>query len=167
MLSPASPLQRLLDAPMRAGIVTWIGLRPARRVMPVAVAEARLDPVAGLEGDHWRGRASRARQVTLIGAEDLDAIARFLGRDVVTPDMLRRNVVVRGINLLALKGRTVQLGGAVLRVSGECHPCSRMEEILGVGGYNAVRGHGGMTAEVLEAGRVAIGDAILRRDGTG
>lgn len=70
--------------------------------------------------------------------------------------------MVAGINLAALKGRRFRLGSAVLEATGECHPCSRMEDILGPGGYNAVRGHGGLTARVLEAGTARNGDALER-----
>jgi MOSC domain-containing protein YiiM len=99
--------------------------------------------------------------VTLIAEEALAAVAAYLRRERVEPALVRRNVLVRGVNLLALKGRRFALGGAVLEASGECHPCSRMEEALGPGGYNAMRGHGGITARVLEGGRVAVGDALV------
>ena len=128
------------------------------------VARALLRPGRGLDGDRWQGAPTGARQVTLIAEEHLLAIARFLGRDAVAPEELRRNVVLGGINLLALKGHRVQLGSAVLEVSGECHPCSRMEEILGPGGYNAVRGQGGLTARVLVEGWAGLGDAAERLD---
>jgi MOSC domain-containing protein YiiM len=75
--------------------------------------------------------------------------------------MLRRNIVVSGINLLALKDKQFHLGGALLEYSGACHPCSKMEAALGSGGYNAMRGHGGITARVLEVGRAAIGDPLV------
>jgi len=100
--------------------------------------------------------------VTLVAAEHLAAIAAFLGRDGVPPELIRRNLVVRGINLLALKGRRFRIGAALLDCSGECQPCSRMEEALGPGGYNAVRGHGGITARVIEGGAVGLGDAVSR-----
>ena len=164
-LDPASPLARLLDAPQRPGVVRWIGIRPARRQPPVAVAEAALHPEAGLEGDHYR--SSGARQVTLIQREHLAAIAAYLGLEQVEPGRLRRNVVTSGINLLALKGRTFRLGTAVLLCTGECHPCSRMEAEFGPGGYNAVRGHGGITARILSAGQVRPGDVIERDDAYG
>jgi MOSC domain-containing protein YiiM len=159
---PGSLMARLLDGPMAAGRLAWIGLRPARRAPLLAVPAARLDAGQGLAGDHWAGAATGARQVTLVAAAHLAAIASFLGLDAVPPGLLRRNLVVAGLNLLALKGRRFRIGEAVLEHSGECHPCSRMEEALGPGGYNAVRGHGGITARVLEGGAIRLGDAVLR-----
>ena len=70
--------------------------------------------------------------------------------------------MVRGVNLLALKGRRFRLGAAVLEHSGEAHPCSRMEQALGPGGYNAMRGHGGITARIITGGVVRLGDALER-----
>jgi MOSC domain-containing protein YiiM len=157
-----SPLARLFEAPMRPGRLVWIGLRPERRAPMVAVEQAVLEPGRGLIGDRWRGAATGARQVTLISAEHLRAIAGFLGLDAVAPARLRRNLMVEGVNLLALKARRFRLGDALLEYSGECHPCSRMEEEFGPGGYNAVRGHGGITARVIEGGTVRLGDAAER-----
>jgi MOSC domain-containing protein YiiM len=157
VLNPQSALARLLAAPMRPGEVTWIGLRVARRQAVLAVTGADLEPDGGLIGDH---SGSRTRQVTLMQAEHLTAIAAYLGRDPIDPALLRRNILVRGINLHALKDRSFRLGSALLQATGECHPCSRMEENLGRGGYNAVRGHGGINARVISAGRVRLGDPI-------
>ncbi len=121
---------------------------------------APLAPECGLAGDHYHG-SSGVRQVSLIGCENLAAIGSFLGIEAA-PAQLRRNIVVSGINLLALKGCWFRLGAALLEYTGDCHPCSRMEDILGAGGYNAVRGQGGILARVLEAGPVALGDPIAR-----
>ena len=164
MLNPASPLARLMAAPMRPGVVEWLGVRPAR-LAPVRATEAiALTPGQGVEGDHYQSAMQGARQVTVIAAEHLLAIGSFLGRDGAPPELLRRNVVVRGINLLALKARRFRLGSALLECSGECHPCSKMERLLGAGGYNAVRGHGGITARVLEGGEVRLGDLLVPLD---
>jgi MOSC domain-containing protein YiiM len=166
-LNAASPLGRLLGAPMRPGVVTWIGLRPARRQKLTAVLHADLDPEQGLIGDHYQSRTNHGRQVTLIQAEHIAAIAIYLGATPIDPDRLRRNVVVSGINLHALKGRHFRLGSAILLATGDCHPCSRMEEVLGPGGYNAVRGHGGITARVIRAGGARLGDVIMRANDAG
>ena len=167
-LAPGSMLARLIDGPMDPGRVTWIGLRPARRAPVQAVEEVRAEPGQGLAGDRYESRRAGARQVTLIAEEQLRAMAGYLSRDAVAPERLRRNIVVRGINLSALKQRRFRIGNAVLEHSGECHPCSRMEEELGPGGYNAARGHGGITARVLEGGIICLGDPVLRLlDGQG
>lgn len=140
------------------GRVDWLGVRPARRtaVQPVETVTIASH---GLEGDH-RARPGK-RAVTLIQAEHLPAIAALLRKDRVDPAPLRRNIVVSGINLIALKQRTFKIGGAVLCATGPCAPCSRMEQTLGPGGYNAMRGHGGITAEVIEPGIVSLGDQII------
>lgn len=156
-----SDLHDMMARVAQTGRVAWIGLRPARRAGMLSRIEGRIGP-DGLEGDH--GRAGR-RAVTLLQAEHLAAIGAFLGRDAVTPDLLRRNIVVSGLNLAGLKGRDVRLGGAVLRVTGICAPCSRMEEAFGPGGYSAVRGHGGWCAEVVTPGPVATGDPVVPGDG--
>jgi MOSC domain-containing protein YiiM len=113
----------------------------------------------GLEGDRYKNPGGD-RQVTFIQVEHLKAIASYLGKEEVNPGLTRRNIVVQGINLLALKGKRFKVGEAVMEYSGECHPCSRMEESLGHGGYNAMRGHGGITAKVIEGGLIREGDDI-------
>ena len=164
LLNPSSALQRLLDAPVRPGRLVWIGLRTVRRGPLQEVDAAHLSRDAGLVGDRYGGRSGGKRQVTLIAREDLDSIASFLGRAEVPPILLRRNLLIEGINPLALKQRQVAVGEAVLEITGECHPCSRMEEVLGPGGYNAVRGRGGLTARVVREGEIRLGDAVVRLD---
>jgi MOSC domain-containing protein YiiM len=151
-------LQALLGRFARPGTVRWIGVRPERRAPVRAVERAEVRP-AGLEGDRHARLGKRA--VTLVQWEHLDVIAALAGLDAVGPEALRRNVAVAGVNLLGLRKATFRIGTAVLRGTGLCAPCSRMEEALGAGGFNAVRGHGGITAEVVRPGAVALGDAVL------
>jgi len=113
----------------------------------------------GLDGDHYAGNGGK-RQITLIQAEHLVAAAAMLGADAIQPGQLRRNVLVSGLNLLALKGRRFAVGSSVLEYSGLCHPCSYMEEALGSGGYNAMRGHGGITAKVVTDGEFSVGSPV-------
>jgi MOSC domain-containing protein YiiM len=141
----------------REGLVVWIGIRPERKAPLVPVGQVRIDR-NGLEGDHRKKPGKRA--VTLIQAEHLPVVASLAGLEAVDPALLRRNIAVSGINLIALRNRRFRIGGAVLQGTGLCAPCSRMETALGAGGYNAMRGHGGITAEVVEAGLVVAGDPV-------
>lgn len=153
-------MSELLESLPYSGRLETILLRPERRTTPVHVERALALPGRGLEGDHRSARASpSARQVTLIQAEHLSVISAF-SQTEATPEKLRRNLVVSGINLLALKDRRFCIGSAIFEGSGLCHPCSRMEEALGPGGYNAVRGHGGILARVLERGALSVGDSV-------
>ena len=141
----------------RQGKIDWIGVRPERRADMVSLNHVDISE-NGLTGDHRTKPGKRA--VTLIQAEHLPAIAAMIGQNQIDPAQLRRNLVVSGINLLALKDREFQIGDVILQGTGMCAPCSRMEEEFGQGGYNAVRGHGGITAQVLEPGLIKLGDHI-------
>ncbi|WP_426491589.1 MOSC domain-containing protein [Hymenobacter sp. 102] len=157
-----STVARLLNTLPQQGRLEWIGLRPARREQLLSVPEAEAETDRHLHGDHARPKPGGKRQITLIQQEHLAAVAGFLGLpEPVAPERLRRNLVVSGLNLLALKNRQVRIGpDVVLEITGECHPCSRMEEELGPGGYNAMRGHGGLTARIVQGGRLRVGDVV-------
>ncbi len=149
------------------GKIEWIGVRPQRRARVVAVRETRALRDQGLQGDHYGGGAGGKRHVTLIQSEHLAVVAKLLAlRDgtpvivPVDPALTRRNIVVSGLNLLALKNRRFRLGEALLEFTEACQPCSAMEETLGRGGYNAMRGHGGICARIVDGGLIRIGDAL-------
>lgn len=142
----------------RDGRLEWIGIRPARRE-PLTIVDEIVLQQTGLTGDHYRSGGKRT--VSLIQHEHLAAIASLLGREAVVPEDLRRNLVVSGINLLGLRNRQFKIGDCILEGSGICAPCSRMEETLGHGGYTAMRGHGGITARVIQPGNLRIGDPVI------
>lgn len=163
MAFPASSgaiLGQLMDTLPQTGTVTWIGIRPQRctPLLPLPQVEAIAN--RHLAGDHYAGKPGSKRQVTLIQAEHLDTVASFLGLAALDPGLVRRNLVVKGLNLLALKDRQFWVGEVLLAFSGLAHPCSRMEENLGPGGYNAMRGHGGIIARILQGGTIQVGDAV-------
>jgi len=159
-LNPDSPLRKLTDNFPYEGRLEWIGLRVSPRGAVSAVSEAEARVERGLTGDHRSQRPGSPRQVTLIQREHLNAVAHMLRLDTIEPALTRRNLVVAGINLLALKDQRFAIGEVVLEGTGLCEPCSRMEANLGSGGYNAMRGHGGITARVLAGGIIRIGDVV-------
>lgn len=151
----------------KPGAVEWIGVRPQRGGRPVPLREVRALLNEGLQGDHYGGGAGGRRHVTLIQSEHLSVVGRLLAlRDgtpiivPIDPALVRRNIVISGLNLLALKNRQFRLGDALLEFTGPCQPCSGMEEALGRGGYNAMRGHGGICARIVEGGVIRVGDAL-------
>ena len=160
-MSEEKPLENLRGNFAKAGTVTWIGLRPARREPLTTVDHVEAIEGRGLEGDHAINRkVNSKRQVTLIQKEHLAAVGMMTGLGEIDPGKLRRNIVVEGINLQGLKEAQIRIGGALLEISGACHPCSRMEENLGEGGYSAMRGHGGWCCRVLESGEIKLGDSV-------
>ncbi len=155
-----------------AGRIDAIFLRPKRDMTALRVDSVIAEVDRGLLGDRSAVRAAARpgggkRQVTLIQAEHLELIAAWSANALLDPATLRRNLVVSGINLLALRSPfadrllRVCIGSEVVIVmTGPCDPCSKMEAALGLGGYNVMRGHGGLTARVVCGGRLAVGDAV-------
>ena len=140
------------------GRVEWIGVRSGKR-KPLTVVDKVKVLERSLENDHYTGRSGN-RSITLIQKEHIETVASLLHRDSIEPAELRRNIVVSGINLLALKEHEFRIGSAILKMTGLCHPCSRMEEVLGDGGYNAMRGHGGINACVIIPGIIRLNDRV-------
>ena len=155
----------LFDRLPQQGCVDEILLRPARRQPMLAVAEAEVAPGTGLVGDRFRGRPDSKRQVTLFQQEFLQVLASLLHRDRIDARLLRRNLLVSGINLNALRGRRFAIGDAILEGTVLCHPCSRMEEAFGAGGFNALRGIGGLCARVVTGGAIRRGDTVAALPG--
>jgi len=155
----AESLQELFNTLPQTGRVRWIGLRPERKAPVVSVISVEAIAGKGLAGDRYNSKNGK-RQVTLIQGEHLAAMASLLGRDQLEPELLRRNIVVTGINLIALKDKRFRIGTALLEYTGLCHPCSAMEATFGPGGYNAVRGHGGITARIIESGFIKLEDRV-------
>lgn len=111
---------------------------------------------------HWSGRGPAA--VTLLATEDVTEAAARLGL-VLDPISLRRNIVVEGVRLDALRGRRFRVGEVVLRGGDRCRPCRYLEKLLAVPGLQeALRGRSGLRASVVRPGRIRVGDVVEALD---
>jgi len=164
-MNPDGDLAKLMAIFPQAGKVEWIGIRIERRAPLASLDRVEAVPGYGLAGDHYASKNDGKRQVTLIQAEHLEAVAKLLRKPEVRPEWVRRNILVSGINLLALRDRRFRIGNTMLEGTGTCDPCSRMEEALGAGGYNSMRGHGGIIARIVDGGMIQVGDAVQPADG--
>jgi MOSC domain-containing protein YiiM len=148
------------------GELTWIGLRTDRKAEVVEVDSAQAIVDSGLEGDHrFENTLGSGRQVTLISEEYIGQTEHFLAlsrstNQPVHPRLLRRNLVIKGINLDALRYQQFSIGGAIFEAGAICHPCLRMEELLGKGGIAAMMGHGGLCLKVIQSGTITLGDTV-------
>ena len=159
METSESVVKNLMNQIPQIGLVEAITIRKARRENPIQVSEAVLTKT-GIEGDHFNSSHSDKRAVTLIQQEHLQAVGKMLNIENVRLEDTRRNIAISGINLLSLKDQKFSIGEAILQGTGYCYPCSRMEENFGPGGYNAMRGHGGITARVVQGGTINQGDPV-------
>lgn len=150
----------------QTGRLDWIGIREVKGEPLTILEQVEVIANQGIAGDHRSQREGGKRQVTLIQAEHFPALEAMTGHDVIQPEWLRRNLVISGINLYALRKSRFMIGDVLLQGSGSCPPCSRMEKILGPGGYNAMRGHGGINAQVIKGGIIKFGDAVTYVENT-
>ena len=135
---------------------------PLRAVETVEAVQAK-----GLAGDaRYFGRLSRetgqpsSRQVSLIEREQLAEHAAALGLAAIAPGAARANIETQGIDLVALVGREIQVGGAVLFVRAPRDPCVKMDAIC-QGLRERMLGHRqGVLAEVVRSGPIRLGDPI-------
>lgn len=103
-----------------------------------------------------------ARQVTIISSEYIQQICQHTGHQSIDPRMLRRNLVISGMNMNLLRYQRLQIGEVIIETNALCHPCSRMDENLGKGGTAAMFGYGGLCAKIIQGGKLRVGDAVVR-----
>ena len=153
---------------MAAGTVEAIFLAASARAQPSSVPAARAVPGRGLEGDryflgagtftNWQGRRE-GEALTLIEAEALEAMRDEQEIDL-TGGASRRNVVTRGIALNDLVGKRFRVGEVECYGDRLCDPCRHLERLTEDGVLRALAGRGGLRADILHRGRIAVGDAL-------
>jgi MOSC domain-containing protein YiiM len=149
-----------------AGYLEAIFTSPAAKAQLISMPEVRVMIDRGLEGDryfHAVGGFSRwpgeGRAVTLIEAEVIEAVLRETAIDL-SAGRSRRNLVTRGVRLADLNGRRFRIGQALFRGTRLCEPCAFLERLTEPGVFAALRGRGGLRADVLEGGLIRGGEAI-------
>lgn len=165
-------LRELTQQYASEGRIEAIVLRLARNEPAVVVGEARAEPGRGLLGDRRAtavrsGRQSSKRELTLFQIEHLPIVANWCGLAELEPTRLRRNLLVSGLNLIGMRSPFPDTilewavgDEVIIQITGPCDPCSKMAAELGLGSYNALRGHGGMTARILSGGLIRVGDRV-------
>src|SRR5215208_3412452 len=150
-----------------AGTVEGIYIAAAARQPLVPVGEARAVEGRGLEGDRYHagvGSFSRwpgeGRAVTLIEAEVIESILRDWDIDL-SAGRSRRNLVTRGVRLADLLGRKFRIGEALFRGTRLAEPCAHLERLTEPNVFKALKGRGGLRADVLEGGVIRVGDPIV------
>jgi MOSC domain-containing protein YiiM len=124
-----------------------------------------MDPVAkgmlvahrGLVGNADQGRR---RQLTVIEREAWDRLIEGLGESI-SPAARRANLMVTGVQLAETRGRVLRIGTCRLQIGGETRPCERMDEAFpGLRSAMKLNWAGGVFAQVLDDGEIAVGDEV-------
>ena len=111
----------------------------------------------GLKGSADRGGR---RQVTWVSLERWEELMREVGGQL-GPGVRRANLVLSDVDLENSRGRVLCIGTSRLRIAGETRPCEQMDQAVpGLQRAMRERWGGGVYAEVLTAGTVAVGDEV-------
>ena len=159
-------------SPVPLGHVASLHLHPVESGAPLqAVESIQVVEGKGVTGDaRYFGKLSRdtgqptRRQVTLIEREQIAEHATALGLPAIAPGAVRSNIETSGINLIALLGREIEIGKAVLRLYAPRDPCAKMDAICQGLRARMMDERQGVLAEVVRSGAVRVGDTILIRE---
>jgi MOSC domain-containing protein YiiM len=140
---------------------TTVAAAPMQRMATALLLAGR-----GLEGDRyalgggtWAQYPDLEKQLTLVDAADVAAVAAATGADL-SPGDTRRNLVTTGIDLPALVGSWFAVGDALLFGMKRCPPCTHLERLTGVRLVKAMVHRGGINAAVFGGGEIREGDAV-------
>lgn len=141
------------------------GREPGSEPM-VEVSEIECVAGQGLVGDRYFGHKPDFKgQITFFSTEVFETLAKSVGAEAdKTPADTRRNVIVRGIDLKSLIGRTFHLGELHLEGVEECRPCYWMDQAIAEGANEGLRGRGGLRARILQGGFLRTGAVDLTLD---
>lgn len=152
---------------MWQGTVVSIHIASAAGSSMLPVHSIRALAGKGLEGDrYFKGEGfyswfqGSLRELSLIEAEVLERLEHD-HHLVLEPGETRRNIVTQGVPLGHLVGRTFRLGQVLLRGVEICEPCQHLVEVTGKKPLLSSLIHrGGLHAQIMTDGMIAIGDVI-------
>ncbi len=124
----------------------------------------RIDCVGGhgIRGDRFFDYKDNYKgQITFFSFEVFERLARHFGLTNKSAGVLRRNVIVSGIDLNDLIGEEFSIQGVRFRGTGHCRPCYWLDQAFAPGTEDFLEGNGGLRAEILTDGAIAVGDAQL------
>jgi MOSC domain-containing protein YiiM len=133
-----------------------------------AVERVEAEPDKGLVGDRyykdqgtWSDRDGGGRDLTVIAAESLEALAEETGINL-EPGEHRRNVTTRGISLNALVGERFTIGDVTIEAVRLCEPCNHLEEMTEDGVLEGLVHRGGLFCRICTDGVITVGDTVER-----
>jgi MOSC domain-containing protein YiiM len=116
----------------------------------------------GIRGDRFYDyRDNYKGQITFFSVEVFEKLAARFGLTNKSAGDLRRNVIVSDVNLNDLIGEEFSIQGLRLRGTAHCRPCYWMNHALAPGAEEFLHGNGGLRAQILSDGVMAVGDAQL------
>ena len=117
----------------------------------------------GIRGDRFFNYQDDYKgQITFFSREVFDLMAQAFGLTTKSAGVLRRNVVVSGVELNDLIGVDFALQGVQFRGTAHCAPCYWMNTAFARGAEEFLAGRGGLRARILTDGRISVGDAQFR-----
>jgi MOSC domain-containing protein YiiM len=128
----------------------------------VEVQEIQCIAGHGIRGDRFYDyRDNYKGQITFFSLEVFERLAAHFGLTEKSAGILRRNVIVSGIALNELIGEEFVIQGVRLRGAAHCKPCYWMNQAVAPGAEEFLQGNGGLRAQILTDGTIAVGDARL------
>jgi MOSC domain-containing protein YiiM len=116
----------------------------------------------GIRGDRYFDfREDYKGQITFFSREVFELMANHFGLTTKSPGVLRRNVIVSGVDLMSLIGVDFELQGVQFRGTAHCAPCYWMDSAFAPGAEKFLAGSGGLRARILTDGRLRVGKAQL------
>ncbi|HME89561.1 MAG TPA: molybdenum cofactor biosysynthesis protein [Chthoniobacterales bacterium] len=119
----------------------------------IEVSEIECVAGHGIRGDRFFDYQKDYKgQITFFSLEVFDELRGALQLEGASPDLVRRNVLTRDVDLRELNGKAFEIQGVCFLGMGECRPCYWMNRAIGAGAEDFLKGRGGLRAKILTDG---------------